>query len=180
MNQLQTILAVALGGACALTGHTNEPPAEPTAVLVGTFDSRALCVAYVQSEAFDGYLGAQMADVSRAIERAKAEGDRALAADLEALGPAMQKRLHERGFGSAPVDDLLAKLAHRLPEIAEEAGVELIVSEWQIAWRAEGAELVDVTDLLVAEFDPSDATLESVRQLRQHDPVPADQLDHAH
>ena len=180
MNKLQSILTVALGSACALAGHGNTPTPEPQAVMVGTFDSRAVCVAYVQSEAFNSYLREQKADIDHAIERARAQGDVDLVADLEQLGPAMQKRLHESGFGTAPVDDILARIADELPAIAEEAGVDLIVSKWQLTWQAPGTELVDVTDLLVAAFDPSERTLESVEQLRRHDPVPLDQLDHAH
>ena len=75
-------------------------------------------------------------------------------AALDALGPAMQKRLHEQGFGTAPVDDIIARIEDKLPDIAKEAGVDVIVSKWTLTYRSPAAKFVDVTGLIAAEFDP--------------------------
>jgi hypothetical protein len=149
---------------------------KPT-VVVGTFDSRAVLVAYVGSKSFQGYLDAQKADIERARERAKDAGDNRLAADLDKLGPAMQLRIHQQGFSTAPVDDIIARIQARLPGIANRAGVDVIVSKWALTYQGPSARFVDVTDLLVAEFDPSAATLQSIRGLLRQDPVPLDQIE---
>lgn len=165
---LAGLLALALGAQGVAEASEN-----PTAV-VGTFDSRAIAVAYVQSGAFREYLVAQKTDVDQALERAMAAGDESLVAQLSALGPAMQKRLHEQGFGTAPVDDILARIEDRLPAIAEEAGVDLIVSKWTLNYRNPEVRFVDVTDLIAAEFEPSERTLKMIRSTVESEPIPID------
>lgn len=144
---------------------------------MGTFDSRGVAIAYVRSDALGEYLHAQQADVERALQRAREAGDDELAASLEALGPAMQERVHRQGFGTAPVDDILARIEGELPRIAREAGVDVIVSKWDLAYRSPSAKFVDVTELLAGAFDPDADTLASIRNIVRTDPVPPDQLE---
>ena len=169
-----------LGGILALTLNAEDTTAtqgNPT-VVVGTFDSRAVAVAYVQSDAFREYLVAQQADIASALERAEAAGDDRLVADLSALGPAMQDRLHRQGFGTAPVDDILALIEDELTTIAKESGVDVIVSKWALAYRKPGARFVDVTGLIAVEFDPSERTLRMIQSTMETDPISRDELDH--
>jgi hypothetical protein len=178
MSKLQAGFGLLLGGFLAIAGHQDPAPGPARrAVVVGIFDSRAVATAYVRSKAFNDYVGAQRADIGRALERAKAAGDTQLAADLEALGPAMQRRVHRQGFSTAPVDDVIARIEAELPGIAAKAGVDVIVSKWSLAWRRPDAQLVDVTDQLVAEFDPDEKTLEVIRDLVAKQPVPPGRLD---
>jgi len=182
MKTLDSRIGMLLGSLLALTlgaGDVVREEDQPT-VVVGTFDSRAVAVAYIRSDAFNEYLRGQQADIERAIERARSAGDRELLTDLEALGPAMQQRTHHQGFGNAPVDDILARIEDELPGIAQEAGVDVIVSKWSLAYRAPAAALVDVTELLVAEFEPDERTLRMIRELCETEPVPLDQISEDH
>jgi hypothetical protein len=183
MKKLHAGIGVLLAGFLVLTLSAQDTTTmrENPAVVVGTFDSRAVAVAYVRSNAFGEYLRAQKADITRALERAKAAGDGDLLADLEQLGPAMQQRMHYQGFGTAPVDDIIARIEDRLPAVAEEAGVDVIVSKWALTYRSEDAKFVDVTHLLAAEFDPDEETLKTIQHLIKTEPVPLAQLtDHDH
>ena len=179
MKNLNAGIGMLLGGVVVLLNpqEPNTPRENPT-VVVGTFDSRAILFAYVGSDEFKKYLSAQRADVARVLERAKATGDKELITGLDALGPAMQKRIHRQGFGTAPVDDLIERIKDKLPGIAKTAGVDVIVSKWTLTYRSPGAKFVDVTDLLVAEFDPDEGTLEGIRKIVAKEPVPLDQLKH--
>jgi hypothetical protein len=186
MKKQALALGMLLGGLFALSIGTRAarpslaPPPAPEALVVGTFDSRGVVMAHVRSKAFQDYLRAQQADIGDAIERAREAGDLALVKELNALGPAMQRRIHEQGFGSAPIDELMASLADRLPEVASAAGVDLIVSKWQLAYLAEGARTVDVTDALLALFEPTPDTLEGIHELMKQDPVPLEDLKDDH
>jgi hypothetical protein len=149
-------------------------------VVVGIFDSRAIAVAYVQSEAFGSYMGEQQAAVAQLLERAKSAGNEQLVAGLEALGPALQKRLHEQGFGTAPVDDIIARIEDKLPEIAEKAGVDMIISKWTLTYCSPAARFVDVTNLVAAEFNPDARTLKMIESTIEAEPVPLGELEHDH
>lgn len=165
MNKLQLCLCALALGSCATT--PNGGPGAEDALVLGTFDSRGVAVAYVRSPAFAAVLQEMRAD----LERARAAGDEERVAQLEAEGPALQQVVHEQGFGTAPVDDILEHIADELPAIAQAAGVDVIVSRWQLAYRHPGARTVDVTDQLVAEFEPDEQTLQVIRELLESDPV---------
>jgi hypothetical protein len=140
---------------------------------LGTFDSRAVAVAYARSETF----AAKVGELREDLAKAKEDGNETRAKELEETGRALQQRLHRQGFGTAPVDEILEHIRAELPEIARRAGVDVIVSEWDLAYRDDSAELVDVTDLLVSRFDPDDETLKIVRERRDRRPVPPEQLE---
>ncbi len=179
MKKINTGIGMLLGGLLILTSPQDPAVHEKPTVVVGTFDSRGVLFAYVGSEEFKVSLSAQKAAVKRALERAREAGDEELVAKLEARGPAMQKLIHEQGFGTAPVDDIIARIKDKLPGIAKKAGVDVIVSKWTLAYRSPAARFVDVTDLLAAEFDPDEETWKGIREIVETEPVPLDQLgDH--
>ena len=166
-------LPLALCGVAVLAALSTGRPQEPTAkTRIGTYDSRAIAIAYAPSR-FN-----PVSQKRRELEEAKAASDETRVAELEAWGPAHQRALHRQGFGRVPVDDLLAHVAERLPEAARAAGVDAIV--FQCDWSASGVEVVDVTGALVALFDPSPKTLATIEELRKHDPLDLDQIERGH
>jgi len=160
--------------ACAGAARPPAAEGEPTPLRLGTFDSRAVAVAWANSDVFDAELDALRAEV----EAARADGDDARAAELEASAGAMQERLHRQGFSTASVRDILARYERQLPALAERAGVDAVVSRWDLAWHAPHARFVDVTDALVALIGPSEQGLQWARQVREVDPVPEDRARH--
>ena len=164
------ILPLALCGAALLATFALARPHESAAkVRVGTYDSRAIAVAYAPSK-FN-----PVGEKRRELEAAKAAGDTERVAELEAWGPKHQRALHRQGFGRVPVDDLLAHVADRLPEAARAAGVDVIV--FDCSWAGPEVEVVDVTHELVALFDPSERTLTTVEELLEHEPVDLDEIE---
>lgn len=176
MKKLVAVGILCFAGSAVVAMSVHEATAKPPAVVVGTFDSRAVLFAHVGSEAFKSYLAAQKADLDRVRDRARAAGDKALSADLDALGPGVQRRIHEQGFGTAPVADILERIADRLPDVAAKAGVDVIISKWDLTYHRPSATFVDVTDLLVAEFHPDQETLKGIHEIVSQDPVPLDQI----
>jgi hypothetical protein len=70
-----------------------------------------------------------------------------------------------------PVDDLLAAVKDRLPEVAKKTGVVAIV--WQSDFAGENVEVVDVTQDLVKLFDPSEKVLRwtNPEELKKNPPL---------
>lgn len=163
--------AVAVAGLALGAQEASPRPAAP-AVVVGTFDSRAVAVAWGRSKGFAALLSGLRAEQ----EQARAAGDLERVAALDARGAALQEELHRQAFSTAPVDGVVARVADALPEIAREAGVDVIVSRWALAWRSDGARFVDVTERMVAAFEPDAATQEAIRQLVSQDPLPPERL----
>lgn len=169
------VTTAVLAGLAVFTTVGAGVPEEKTSgakVRVGTFDSRAVAIAYVRSEAFDRHLKGLRAE----YEKAKAAGDEKRVKELEAEGPAGQELVHKQGFGTWPVDNILAKIKGKIPKIAKQADVDVIVSKWNVVYQRPGVEFVDVTDLMVQPFDPDESTLQAIKELLKRAPVPLEEL----
>jgi hypothetical protein len=142
-------------------------------IRAGVFDSRAVVVAYAASKKHNDFITAKKAE----LEKARAAGDSKKVEDLEAWGKEHQKKFHRQGFGSASVKDLLEPIKDSLPGIARAAGVQLIVSKWDLAYQSPEADLIDLTAEIVKPFLPSDKTLKTIEELKKHAPLSDDQLE---
>lgn len=158
----------------ARTGTTSE---DNPGCKFGIFDSRAVAMAYYRSEAFSKYIAEQHSE----LKKAKEELNESRIKELSEMGPAIQAKAHQQGFGNAPVDDIIKRIEKELPEIAKEAGVDLIISKWEIDYLAPGARCIDITHLMVKPFAPSPETLKVIKDIQKKDPVPLDVLkEHKH
>jgi len=164
-----------LGSVLFCVTATAAPPGggpEAKKLRVGTFDSRAVTAAYVGSEKFNRRIQQLMEE----HKKAKAAGDAEKLKQLEADGKAQQDRIHQQGFSTAPVADILQQIKEELPAIAGEAGVEVIVSQWDVAYNVPSAKFVDVTDLIIKPFHPSQRTRRIVKELSKQPPIPLEKL----
>ena len=151
-------------------GARAEQPARK--LRVGAYDNRAIAVAYGASKY--NPVAAKMKE----YKKAKAADDTARVKELEAWGEKHQRQLHRQGFGRVPVDDLLAHVKDRLPEVARKAGIDIIA--WQCDYAGSNAEVVDITRELVLLFEPSEKTLRTVEELKKHAPVDLDEIEQHH
>jgi len=140
----------------------------PKKFRAGTFDSRAIAIAYARSDLFAPY----MKSLKAKYEKAKAEKDEKVIKECEAEGPAQQQILHQQGFSIASVADILEKVKDDLPKIAQEAGVDIIVSKWEVVHKNPSIEIVDVTFQLAKLFKPDEKTLKLLEELPNQPPVP--------
>jgi hypothetical protein len=174
MNKLfaiSTLSAIALVSIAA--GLTAPEPGEE--LRLGVFDSRAVAVAYARSELHARWMKELLARKQAAVER----GDAKEAAAVEAEGARHQRRFHLQGFSVVPIDDILVHLEGHLPAVAEQMEVDAIVNRWSVAHHRSGVELVDVTEALIAPFEPDDQTLSIVRDLRDREPLDFEEAEHA-
>lgn len=145
------------------SAQSGDAGAKPPAVRVGTYDSRAIAVAYAAST-FN-----PVREKMKEYEAAKNAGDAEKMAALEAWGKNRQRMLHFQGFGRVPVDDLLEPVQEGVARIAADEQLAMIAMACTFA--AEGVEVVDVTDQLVELFQPTEKTRATVRQVREAEPM---------
>jgi hypothetical protein len=155
-------------------GDAAPQPAKP--VQVGTFDSRAVALAYYRKFYKSPEFTAHLKKLKEEHDVAKAAGDEEKAKRLEAEGRGGQAHSHAQVFGSAPIDEILAKIKDQLPTVAKQAGVDVIVSKWSITYRSTDAQFVDVTEPMAKLFQPDEVTLKMIRELPKHKPLSAEEL----
>ncbi len=142
-------------------------------VVVGTFDSRVIAIAYYNTEAHKSYIEGLKTEHAKA----EASGDKERVKELEAIGETSQNLAHKQGFSTWPVDNILEIIEGKIPEIAKQADVDLIVSKWNIVYQQSGLEFIDVTDVMVKLFNPDEQMLEMLEQIKKQDPVPLKEFE---
>ncbi|MDD5707593.1 MAG: hypothetical protein PHR35_16855 [Kiritimatiellae bacterium] len=172
---MKTIVISVIATLCLAAARAGEPaPAQAGArPRIGVYDSRAIAVAFMGSPSYQASDGKRMTEMMAEHAKAKAAGDTNRVAELEAWGKAQQVRLHQQGFSTAPVDDVLKHIENQMPAIATAADVSAIVSKWDKAALARhpSAELVDVTMELVKAFHPTDRQLKAAIGIQKHTPI---------
>jgi hypothetical protein len=150
------------------TAGAQEERADAPHLRVGTFDSRAVAFAYARSDMFEKWLD----DLTTAAAEAEAAGDTARVRELGDQAQAEHALRSRQVFSTFPAYDVLERIESEIPKIAAEAGVDVVVSKWEIVYQRPGVEFVDVTDLMVKLFNLDDDALTNLQQLLQQEPLP--------
>ena len=143
----------------------------PGLIRIGTYDSRAIAVAYTNSDHFDR---AELAQRTKEFREATDAGDAKRAEELECWGVRQQQLAHFRAFGRYPVDELLGKVEDGVAQLAADKNLDAIV--WFADYHADNVELVDVTMDLVRLFEPTDKGLMWAEQVGAKEPLSFDEL----
>jgi hypothetical protein len=72
--------------------------------------------------------------------------------------------------------DPMRQIPDDLPGIAAAAGVDLIVSQWEVPYRAPDVEVTDVTSDIVALFVVDEETAGFLAQMADVEPMPLEEL----
>jgi hypothetical protein len=161
------VLVAAFISGCAIYATAgSEKKTQPQGLVVGVFDSRAVCVAYTSSKSHDSMVREKMAQK----EKAEKAGDQQKVKELKEWGKKDQAMRHKQGFGTASVKNLLVHIKQDIPKVAKEAVVDIIISKWDMVYQAKNAEFVDVTELIIRGFEPSEKALKTIRVLIKHKP----------
>lgn len=142
---------------------------------VGVYDSRAVAVAWGNSTEFKASLQSIEAEHKKAKE---SKNDKRVR-EIEEQMKARQRRAHEQGFSTGSVAPIMEKIKDRLPAVAKEANVQIIVSKWELNHQTAEVENVDVTDKLVGLFHVSERGLQWCKDIQSKKPLPIEQIsDH--
>jgi len=167
LNLPTFLKATVLGVALATLTFTARAQSNLTE-RIGIYDSRAVAVAYAGSS----FQQAKMSDLVTQQKKTKADGDKKQIARIEAEGRAWQAQLHQQGFSTAPVDDLLTNISNELPQIQADAGVTQLISKWNEPelQKHASAEKVDVTMKLVDAFHPNERQRQHAIEIQKKKP----------
>ena len=142
---------------------------------VGVYDSRAIPMAYTYSQYGDDF----MPKLSREKKEAEAKGDVKKAQELEEQMQQHALKKHKQVFSTTPVHDLLKVIEKKIPGVAKQVGVDLIVSKWQVDYLASDAETVDVTLEMAQAFEPDPSALERIKGLMKTKPLTEEEVERA-
>jgi len=140
----------------------------PASVRIGTYDSRAIAIVFVNSAEHMKFLAGLQAEITEA----KAAKNDTLTRQKAKTMEAYQVLMHLRGFSVGSVSDILEKRKAEVDSVAREAGVWTIVSKFELIQSGTGEDVVDVTLPLARIFKPSEQQLKLISQLQGQQPLP--------
>lgn len=170
------VIVLTIGAVIALAAISARPtraadaPAAVAKVKIGTFDTRAIALAYGRSAEFQKVVQAAMAE----HKKAKDAGDTKAVEAVEAKMKGLQDKMHWQVFSNWNIDDILPKIKPNYPEIAKKAGVVAIVPS--VEFVGAGVETVDVTDLMAAQFSPDEKTKSLMQDMSKSKPLPLEEI----
>jgi len=156
---------------CLMTGTRAQAQLQTNKLRIGVYDSRAVAVAYVNSTEFQEMLKAVRAD----YEKARAANDEKRMKEIDSRMKLQQRCVHEQSFSTGSVAGLVAKVQAALPGVAKKAGVQAIVSKWELNYQGSNVEVVDVTEDLAMLFHAGDNS-QKWRGILKHSPVPMEEI----
>jgi hypothetical protein len=140
---------------------------------VGTYDARAVAVAFAHSEMNREQLKEKMQE----LKDAEAKQDTKRVKELKTWGESHQWLLHMQGFAGAPVEDILGKMKDKVASVATASRVDVVTRKFD--YSASAVEVVDVTDEIVKLFKPDEKTLKTIRELRRRPAMDMADLEQA-
>lgn len=160
---------VILGVAGCLTASAQT---QTNKLRVGVYDSRAIAVAWANSTEFAD----TMKPVEAEFRQAKAAKNDQRMKEIDEQMKSRQRRAHEQAFSTGSVAAIMDKVKDRLPDVARQADVQLIISKWELNHHAPGVELVEVTDKIVALFHVSERGLKWCQEIQQKAPLAPEKI----
>ena len=141
-------------------------------IRIGTFDSRCVALAYGRSADF-----MKLRDsVETVYSKAKEDSNKQIIEEIEQIKPTIQVLLHQQVFSNGSVLNILEKVKDKFPAIAKENNLKMILSKWEIMFADESIELIDITDQLVAIFNPDEQTKKIIENMKSMEPVPIEKI----
>lgn len=119
---------------------------------IGTYDSRAVTYAYFCSEqntALRQQVKKERDEIMKTSDTAKWKETMCKVLTEDYL-------LHQRVFATGSAAFILKKVENWVPAVARAAGVDVLVSKWELTWCDSSAIVVDLTDSVAQLFIPLD------------------------
>ncbi|MDM8004713.1 MAG: hypothetical protein QUV05_00975 [Phycisphaerae bacterium] len=142
---------------------------------VGVYDSRAVAVAYCDSD----HHRAEEQRLKEALEKARQSGD---ADQIRLADRALwesRKQMHRQGFSTYPVDNILEQYGQELDRIKREDNLAALISRWDAKAldKHKDSARIDVTEQLVNMLTSDTKKRQGALEITRAKPIPPAQYE---
>lgn len=149
-----------------ITVLTTESAAQ-NKLRVGVYDSRAIAVACFNSSMHKD----PMVDLRNKMKTARDANDTKTISEIEWEAVIRQAIGHDKGFGSGSVMTEIEIVKKELSELAKKEKLDLVVSKWELAFKGEKTEIIDITDKIARFFKPDNKVLGWLEEFKKKAPI---------
>jgi len=139
---------------------------------IGVYDSRVVVFAYSRSVMFRE----RMKKMGQQSDSANKASDTVKIRELSIQAISFQHLLHLMVFGSGSIATITDLVKEHFPDVAKNAGVSMIVSKFELAYKDPSTEIIDLTDQISQLFKPTENIDKMVAEIEKTAPVPLDDL----
>ena len=87
-----------------------------------------------------------------------------------------QHLLHQMVFSNGSAASILEQVKDKLPEVAKQAGVKIVISKYELTYQDPTVEVIDLTMEVAKLFNPAETIDKMVGEIQKSQPVPLDEL----
>ena len=139
-------------------------------IRIGTYDSRAVAVAY-----FNSPYGKKVMELMGNLQKKKKEAqeakDTVQIKKLNREGEMRQAIMHEQGFGTGSVKDLMDAIKDKTGLLAKGENLDIIVSKYELNYSGPNSLVIDITEKLTDLFEPNKRFKTMLPSLLKNEPV---------
>lgn len=146
--------------------------AQSSTIKIGVYDSRQVVLAYANSSAFKEW----RKNIDQRTDSANKSGNKEMYRNLSVEAMSFQHLLHQMCFSTASISVLLKPLKDQFPALAKAAGVDLIVSKFDLDYSVSGIKTIDVTDRMVKLFNPKGDFEKTMKEIAKTEPMPLQEM----
>lgn len=140
--------------------------------VIGVYDSRQVVLAYFSSPAGKEW----KKNLDMRSDSAQKAGDTSKLRSLSIEAMSYQHLLHQMCFSTASVSMVLEPYKSKLPELAKKAGVDILVSKYNLNFISPDLKTVDVTAAVVKLFNPPANVEQTLKEIEKTEPVPIQEM----
>jgi len=172
MNPTRAFIStmILMAALACFSGMWNSVSAEkkPKTVKIGTYDSRIVVLAYSRSDLFEEQMKALKTECDALIK------DTNLIKRNEGAYKMItfQYLNHQMVFCSGSAAAVLDLIKDKLPDLAKETGVSMVVSKWELNYSDPSVEIVDLTTQVANLFNPKENIDKYIAEFAKMDPIP--------
>ena len=139
-----------------------------TKLKIGVYDSRIVVLAYSRSDFFSE----KMKKFQEASTTVMESGDTVRMKEAAFKAITEQYLNHQMVFCSGSAAAILNLIRDKLPGLAKEAGVSMVVSKWELTYADPSAEIIDLTMKVASLFEPKQDIEAMAGEFRKTEPIP--------
>lgn len=117
-----------------------------------------------------------MTKFARQSDSATKANDTARLKELSVGIMSYQHLLHQMIFSNGSIIMAMNIVKDKLPELAKNEGVSMIVSKWELNFSDPSIAIIDVTDQVAKLFNPKENIDKMAADIKKQEPVPLEDL----
>ena len=87
-----------------------------------------------------------------------------------------QHLLHQMVFSKGSAAGIMELVKDKLPDVAKEAGVKIVLSKYELSYQDPSVEIVDLTPQVCQLFKPTENIDKMADGIKKSQPIPLDEL----